>query len=84
MTDKQQADEQLAAAIRAHAVAYNLGGDGDMLDEYAVVAQWQTVDANERSNRYSTHFTRATIPYHVAVGLFTTAIGLTIDDTDND
>ncbi len=80
MTDKQQADEQLAAAIRAHAAAYNLNGDGDMLDEYAVVAQW-LIDDGERT-RYSTHFTRATIPYHVAVGLFTTAIGVTIDDDD--
>lgn len=68
---RDEADAQLAKAIADHAQAFALRGDDEaILDDYAVVAHWQTVIEDGKS-RYTTHFTSQAVAAHVVVGLFT-------------
>ncbi len=76
-----EADEALAAAIRDHAVAYDIADpDSELLGDYAVIANWQPVDGDERESRYTTHFHRPCVPSHIATGLFVTASNVVADD----
>jgi hypothetical protein len=78
---REDADTALAQAIRDHAEAYGIAEDGDMLNEYGVVAHWQAV-TDDGQSRYTTHFARPTVPTHVAVGLFSVAVDLVGDEDD--
>lgn len=72
-----EADEELAEAIRCHAAAYDLNETGELLGDYAVVAYWVPADtAGDGESRYTTHFSRPNVPTHIAVGLFSTAADL--------
>lgn len=66
---RDEADEMLRGAIIAHAQAYDLCHPGEMLNEYAVIAHWQPEVADGRS-RYTTQFHQASVPNHIALGLF--------------
>lgn len=78
---RDEADAALAQAIRDHARAYELGEADEMLDDFAVIAHWQRVEADGDSP-YTTHYTRSPMPTHVAVGLF--SVGADIASTGGD
>lgn len=75
-----EADEQLAKAIRDHALAYEVTTSDEFLSDFAVVAYWQTIE-DQGDSRYTTHYSRPTMPDHSARGLFATAVRL-IDLTE--
>jgi hypothetical protein len=77
---RDEADANLAQAIRHHADAYDMADPGEMLNDYAVIAHWQTVDETGESP-YTVHYHRDNVPTHVAVGLF--AHGARIAAEDN-
>ncbi len=82
MTDRATADETLAEAIRLHAAAYTGTSDEDeMLSDFAVIAHWQRI-TDDGCSRYSTHYSRESVPTHIAAGLFTIALGLIGDEAD--
>lgn len=79
----EQADENLAQAIRDHAVAYELCKPGELLGDYAVVANWQPEEDRGVSS-YTVAFHRPTVPDHVARGLFATGLAhLDYEDDDD-
>lgn len=82
---RAEADEHLAQAIRAHAAAYDLSRDDELLSDYVVVAHWQRIQTDDRS-RYSVHLPRPETPSHVVVGLLYAGINGSreVDDDDND
>jgi len=66
----EEATEQLRSAIIDHAVAHGIADPAvELLDQFAIVAHWQAVEADDRA-RYTTQFHANTIPSHVAIGLF--------------
>ncbi len=73
------ADEAISTAIRAHADAYGLSEDDEMLSDYAIIAHWQRIEDDGRS-RYTLHLPRMSVPNHIVVGLFTIGISLIVDD----
>lgn len=78
-----QADDALRQAIENHARANGFANDDELLSDFAVVAHWQRVEADGRS-RYTCAYPRPTVPTHVAVGLFQTAIHLVLFDEPED
>jgi hypothetical protein len=77
-----EADEALAQAIRDHADAYEMRRPGDLLGDYAVIANWQP-DVDVDDSRYTIAYHRAHVPDHVARGLFATALAH-LDSRDDD
>ena len=81
--EQEAADAALYAAIVEHARAYEMGGyDGELLDQYAVIATWQPEEDRGRT-RYTVAYNTPTVPGHVALGLFHIAIGF-IDQEDDE
>jgi hypothetical protein len=78
---RETADARLWSAIVEHADAYMLSEDGEMLSQFAVIAQWEGEVADEHS-RYTTHFHSPIIPTHVAEGLFWHALNLNMEDAE--
>lgn len=66
---KDEADAALAMAIRAHADAYEIARDDDMLNTYAVIAHWIKPIEDEKSY-YTTHYSESSLPEHITEGLF--------------
>jgi hypothetical protein len=81
---RAEADENLAQAIRLVAEAYEIAVlDAEMLGDFAVIASWIPVRADEYDadgedgeTRYTTHYHRSPIPIHIAQGLFSIAMDL--------
>lgn len=74
---REQADEQLRKAIVDHAAAYEIFADGEVLDQFGIIAMWQQMnptDEEDAGHRYTTQFHQNTVPDHVARGLFATAL----------
>lgn len=70
MTTRAEADEQLANAIRNHAITAGIANpDAELLDSYAIIACWAPVEG-DGTHTYTTHFDHPEVPTHVAVGLF--------------
>lgn len=78
----EQATEALHKAIADHAVAHDLARDDEILSEWAIVANWQRLTADDGESRYTTQFTSDTTPMHVAAGLF--AVGARVIWEDDD
>lgn len=72
--EQAEADEALAMAIRNHAEAYDLCMPGELLGDYAVIANWQPPVDDSEESRYTVAFHRPRIPDHVARGLFHTGL----------
>lgn len=69
MMTRDQADSMLREAIQAHADAFRLSRDDEMLSEYAIVACWQP-QVEDGVSRYTTHFHMPSVPLHSGLGLF--------------
>ena len=89
MTDNEvelrraKADDQMRAAILEHADAYMLSRDDEMLNQFALIVHWATVEADGKS-RYSTHYHSDDVPGHVAYGLFSYGAQLCQDEQEWD
>ena len=70
-----EADEQLAQAIRNHAIAYDLTHHDALLADYAIIANWQPIQQDDTA-RYTLHFADPNTVSHIARGLFVTALEL--------
>jgi hypothetical protein len=62
---RDEADANLAQAIRHHAAAYDMADNNEMLNDYAIIANWQTVTDTGESI-YTVHYHRDDVPTHVA------------------
>jgi hypothetical protein len=77
---RDDADAGLAQAIRDHAAAYDMADPGEMLNDYAVIAHWQTI-TDTGDCPYTVHYHRPNVPNHVAVGLFDQGVRIAAEDT---
>lgn len=68
---REEADANLAAAIQAHAEAYDITplGGAHMLNDYLVFAHWQPMEEDQSNSVYTTHFSRPNQARHISVGL---------------
>lgn len=83
--ERHEADEQLRKAIADHADAYDLREDGDLLNEFIVVAAWMPRDYDDdRRTTYTTHLPDGYLPHHVALGLAEVAKHHFVDVSDDD
>jgi hypothetical protein len=81
MLSPEEARENVAKAIVDLVEALGWNDDKDMLSEYGIIAAWTPLDANG-STLYSTHFHSDSVPEHVAIGLFTHACNIIIEEPD--
>ena len=78
---KEIADNELHNAIAVHAYAYDLVPEDAILNHWAVVAHWQTVEDLGKSF-YTTHYPGGSQPNHIIIGLFEIGKGFITEDRD--
>lgn len=65
---REEADNALAAAIRAHAEAYDIGGDG-FLSDFMYLAVWTPEEADGHTGYTLGLMRQGRTPQHVARGM---------------
>jgi hypothetical protein len=75
---KEEADNALREAIFNHAEAYGLTAEDELMSDYAIIVHWQQISAEESQyvSRYTTQYSRQSLPHHVSQGLFQAGVDI--------